>query len=153
MKKQVRAQSSVEFLAITGIGLLLITTVAAAFLSYTRDTGDQVALKQVNDIGNTILGQASTVYSWGGYSWVSVDAVLPDSIVAIYTTENNTLVFEVATQNGIVAQPIFSTTPITGVNVVGTRAHLNNGTMTIHEGATKFRITSLGSIVQIQAVS
>lgn len=148
-----RAQSSVEFLLITGIGLFLISTAAIAFLSYTKQSGDDARLTQVTEIGNEILRQASWVYSLGGYSWVTVDATVPEGVTAIYTTESNALVFDVQTQYGVVSQPIFSTTPITGVNSTGAVSYVYNGSINAHQGQVKFRVTGTGPIVEIQAVS
>lgn len=147
-----RGQSSVEFLVVTGIGLLMLTGVAMVYLSYTRGSSDSVRLQQVNAIGETILQQASRVYGLGSNSWISVDVSMPEGVQDVYTVENNTLVFDVSTSNGIVSQPVFSTIPIFGVNQSGVRWYITNGTV-IHSGATRLRITSNGANVTIQATS
>jgi hypothetical protein len=148
-----RAQSSIEFLVITGIGLTLITTAAIAFLSYTRQGGDDARLAQVTDIGNQILAQAEWVNSLGGYSWNTVQTTMPDGVTAIYVAENSTLVFDVQTQHGVISQPVFSTIPITGVNASGTRNYVYVTPLGAHSGRMDFRVTGKGNIVEIQAVS
>jgi hypothetical protein len=151
MKKS--GQSSIEFLFVTGIGLLLIVAVAFAFLHATRGSEDKVRLQQAGVISASILQQANTVYSLGRNSWVTMDIVVPEEVVAIYTVENSSLVFEVTTSRGIVAQPVFSSTPITGVRPVGVVSYINDPSTVIHDGPTQLRITSLGSTVEIKAVS
>lgn len=152
MKSEVRGQSSLEFLTVTGIGLLVISAAAIAFLSYAQTSGDDARLAQVTDIGISIIGQANYWYSVGGYSWGTVDVVMPDNVIDVYTVENNTLVFDVETRYGIVRQPVFSTTPIIGYTTTGNISSIYSPAIGPHSGASKLRVTSLGSIVQIQAV-
>jgi hypothetical protein len=153
MKKQVRAQTSMEFLVITGIGLLLITTVTYAFLQYNKDTADKATVEQVTSAGFVILQKAGEMHSYGANSWTTVEVNLPSGILAIYTVESDTLVFDVATSRGLVAQPVFSRTPIVGVREDGEKLHVNSGQVVIHDGPTQFRITSNGENVSIQAIS
>ena len=154
MKKQAkRGQSSVEFLLVTGIGLVLLTAVAMGYLTYTRASEDKMRVQQVQDIGNSIMQQANRVNSWGGNSWLPVDVTMPNNVLAIYTVDNNTLVFDVATKEGTISHPIFSTVTIVGVNQVGAKSFVNNGSVTIHEGTMHFRVTGRGTDVQIEATS
>lgn len=152
MRREVHGQSSVEFLLVTAVGLLLLTSVSFFFLQQNRATTDTVRLQQATDVGHELLQQALYVYSLGANSWVTVEISMPDDVLAVYTVENDTVVFDVATRNGIVSQPVFSDIPITGINVSGVRAYVNNNTR-IHPGSTEFRVTSQGGIVTIAAVS
>jgi hypothetical protein len=153
MRREVRGQSSIEFLMITGIGLLLITSVSFFFLQQSRSTADTTRLQQATDAGNTILGQALYVYSLGANSWVTVEISIPDDVLAIYTVENRTLVFDVGTRDGMVSQPVFSGVPVAGASLPDAqeRRHVNDTTV-VHSGRMRFRITSLGDTVQIRAV-
>ena len=65
MKKAVAGQSSVEFLPITAIGLLLITTVTYTFLQYNKDTQDEATVEQVSSAGLVLLQKAGEMYSYG----------------------------------------------------------------------------------------
>lgn len=152
MRRGARGQSSLEFLLVTGIGLLLLTGVSFFFLEQNRNTSDTTQLQQATDAGAEILQQALYVFSLGRNSWVTLELALPGDIIAMYTVENDTLVFDVGTQRGVVSQPVFSDIPITGINITGARAHVNNVTG-MHGGATQFRITSQGDIVTIAAIS
>jgi len=152
-----RAQSSVEFLVITGIGIFLLSTAAIAFLGFTQQSSDDTRLNQVVSVGNELLDEASWVYSLGGYSWVTIDANIPEGVTAIYVTESSTgqnaLVFEVQTQNGISSVPVFSRTPIVGVRTVGAQSFVYNGTILApHAGQMQFRVTGTGPVVEIWAV-
>jgi len=148
-----RAQSSVEFLAVTGIGILIIVGVAGVYLSYTKSNQDKVALQQVTNIGESVMQQVSTVYSLGKNSWVTLNVDMPDSVLAVYTVENNALVFDVGTIYGTVSQPVFSSITIIGVNTSGQKSFINTGNVTIHSGKTALRITSQGNNVTIQAIA
>lgn len=151
MKK--RAQSSIEFLAVTGIGLLLIVGVSATYLTYSKGNEDKTRIQEATTAGQNIIQQAKTAYALGKNSWLTLEVTMPDKVLAIYTVENNTLVFDIGTQHGIISQPIFSSVPILGVNDMGTKNYITNGSVLLHAGKTGFRVTSLGANVTIQAVS
>ncbi len=152
-----RGQSSIEFLFVTAAGLLLVVVVAFSFLSASRSAEDRARLTQVNNIGNSIVEQASTVYALGANSWVNIDVNMPQSVVAVYTAENRAIVFDVQTSTGIVSLPVFSPTPLVGAApAVGVRNDINTtiGTahIQIHSGNTPIRVTSQGSVVLVQAI-
>jgi hypothetical protein len=153
MKKGVKGQSSVEFLVITAVGLFLISAVAYSFIRYTHATEDEATLQQASDIGDSILSEAAGVYARGGNTWVTLEVSMPENVQSVYTAEDRALVFDMGTSNGMLSQPVFGTVPIRGVNGTSAKAFVNNGTITIHEGKTRFRISSQGSYVLIQAMS
>jgi hypothetical protein len=148
-----KGQSSLEFLVITAIGLFLIGGVTYGFLSYNQDTQEKARVQQATYVGNQLITAATSMYSKGTNSWTTIDVSMPPDLLAVYTVENNTLVFDVGTAQGTISQPVFSDVPIAGVRLDGSKLHLNNGTVVIHDGQTKFRVTSLGSVVTIQAIS
>jgi hypothetical protein len=148
-----KGQSSIEFLIITGIGLLLITATAFAFINYTKGSSDKVQVQQVSSIGAAILEQVDTMYALGANSWITMDVVMPQDVTAMYTVNDEALVFEVGTSQGVVKQPVFSNVPIRGVNTSGEISYVYNESVVLHSGPTKFRISSLGAVVTIQAVS
>lgn len=131
----------------------MITGVSFGYISYTNSQNDQVKLQQVTAIGTEIISTATRVNELGSNSWVTVDVSLPEEVLDIYTVENNTLVFDVATQGGIVSQPVFSPTAIMGITPVGNRTYVNDATLAIHSGRTRFRVTSQGSVVSVQMIS
>lgn len=147
-----RGQASIEFLLVSAAGLLLIVVVAFTFLSASRGTEDAARLQQVTTIGSSIIEQAGIVYALGTDSWIDVEVNLPSDVVAIYTIEGTSLVFDVVTQAGIVSQPVFSSVPITGVNTVGVRSDINLPPTNIHSGTMEIRVTSLGTQVEIRAM-
>lgn len=148
-----RAQTSVEFIAVSAIGMLLVVAIGAFYVNFAKGNEDAVRMQQVTSVGATIISQAQNVYSYGKNNWVTIDARIPDKVSAIYTVEGKALVFDVETSYGTVSQPVFSLTPITGVQPIGSKIHVNNASMSIHSGNMRFRATSLGGVVEIQAVS
>jgi hypothetical protein len=148
-----KGQSSIEFLIITGFGLLLITGISFVFLNYSQTTQDQTRTQQASQIGSTFINNAGEMYALGANSWVTITVTMPDKIVDVYTTENNSIVFELGTATGVQTQPVFSSVPIRGVTVSGDRVSVYNTTVFPHSGPTDFRITSQGNVVTIQAIS
>lgn len=148
-----RAQSSIEFLMVTGIGLLLLTTVVAGYLQYQRGNEDRVQVEQAYAIGTNILEKVQFVYALGGSSWETITVTMPDNVVDVYAVENNTLGFTLATSSGLTNQLLISDIPINGTRTVNGHSSIYNGSITIHGGTTKIRITSQGSLVQIQAIA
>ena len=151
MKKQVRGQSSVEFLVITGVGLLLLTTVSLFYLHYVQTSADQTRLQQVSSIGQTILQQAAIVNGWGSNSWKSVDVSMPDNVESIFIADNDAIVFNMTTQHGTVTQPVFTTMNLTGVTPAGSISYVTRNGLQIHPGLTTFQVTSVGNQIQIEA--
>jgi hypothetical protein len=140
-----RGQSGIEFLAVTGIGLVLLLGVSFFLLSDSKASKDQAQLRQIQQIGAEVIAKARVVQAQGRNSWVTVDAQVPDSVSAIYTVENNTLVFDVNTQNGVISQPIFSEVAIAGLRDVPPKRFLDTGTF--HAGVVRFTVYSNASVV------
>ncbi len=110
-----QGQSGVEFLAVTGIGLLMIVTISIFILGQTESERDESSLQQAQQIQSTLSAQAQEVWARGRNSWSTVDVVLPSTTKNITVVEGNTLVFDMSTSYaGIVAQPYFIPVPIAG---------------------------------------
>ena len=144
-----RGQSGIEFLAVTGIGMLLLLGVSFFLLSDSRSSRDQAEVQQAAQIGQELIGQARVVQAQGRNSWVTVEAQIPKSVQSIYTVEDNTIVFEVGTSNGVVSQPVFSLIPVSGWYVVGPRKYLYNysATPVVGGGTFRFTVTANGTTV------
>jgi len=120
-----RGQAGVEFLAVTAIGLLMIVGVSLFLLGQSRAQQDETALQQAQN-GLTILAnQAERVWALGRNSWVTVEFTLPETTSAFYSVEGNTLVMEIGTTYGLVAQPYFMPVPVMGgYDTVGERTNI-----------------------------
>jgi len=153
VRRQRRGQSGIEFLAITGIGMLLLLGVSFLLLSDSRTSRDKAEVQQADQIGSQIISQARIVQAQGRNSWVTVEAQVPKSVKAIYTVEDNTLVFEIITSSGQVSQPVFSIVPIVGWYYVGPRKYLYDPTSTtVGGGVMRFNVLSNGSSVVISHI-
>jgi hypothetical protein len=143
-----RAQSGIEFLAVTGIGMLLLLSVSFFLLSDSKSSQDRAQLQQTQSIANDLLAQARIVQAQGRNSWVTVEAQVPRGVSAVYTVESDTLVFDINTVNGVVSQPIFSTIPINGTHLVGDRMYLYDpATTNLGGGLQRFTVFSNGTVV------
>jgi len=147
-----RGQSGIEFLAVTGIGMLLLLSVSFLLLSDSRSSRDRAEVQQAEQIGSELLSQARVVAAQGRNSWVTVEAQVPSSVDAIYTVENNTIVFDVMTSSGLVSQPVFSLIPVSGWYGIGQKMYLyNSSSTTIGGGVTRFTVAANGTAVILSA--
>lgn len=104
MKISGKGQSSIEYLVIIGIALMLLIPGIAFFMQYSQETNQEVITNQLGVIGNDILTTSEEMYIYGENSWVTLDISLPQNLVSakIYTypSTKNDLVFEYETDGG-----------------------------------------------------
>jgi type II secretory pathway pseudopilin PulG len=142
---QRRGQSGIEFLAVTGIGMVLLLAVSFVLLADSRSSRDTAEMRQVQQVANELLAQARIVQAQGRNSWVTVEGTIPESVSAIYTVEDDTLVFDMNTAHGPFSQPIFSLVPIAGNTTIGAKKYLYNPAARSPGGNQRFIVTANGT--------
>lgn len=145
-----RGQSGIEFLAVTGIGMVLLLAVSFVLLADSRSSRDQADMRQMQQLANELLAQARVVQAQGRNSWVTVEGVVPESVSAIYTVENDTLVYDLNTGRGPYSQPVFSLVPISGNTTIGVRAYLYEPSQRSPGGNHRFIVTANGTAAVIR---
>lgn len=151
--REVRAQISLEFLMVTGVALFLLATSTYFVFDFTRQNTESNAMQQVAQLAYRISDEARNVYVYGPGSFVTITANMPDTYVGAYTVENDTIVFEVLTQYGHGAVPVFSEIAVNGTREDGERMYLYGASFNPHPGRSLFRVESMGSWVQVTQIS
>ncbi|HLP79055.1 MAG TPA: hypothetical protein VK158_00310 [Acidobacteriota bacterium] len=77
---------------IFGFAFLLLIGGVVLFLTQSRDQNTEVAAKRISSVGNDIVEQASQIYSYGRGSKTTVYFTMPDNVLNITVTHNNTAV-------------------------------------------------------------
>lgn len=100
-----RAQSGVEYMAVVGIALLVLTSGTIILSNYSKSINDQVITNQINIIGNTIINSAESMYVLGNESWVTIEFNFPTAIKSTNIYNNgddySDLVFSYYTSSGV----------------------------------------------------
>lgn len=148
-----RAQVSLEFLMIVGIAMLIMTASTYFVFDFTQSNNDQSGFQQAAQVGYTLVDEAVNMYVYGQGSFITLTGSMPQNIHDAYIVENQTLVFELTSQQGIVPVYIFSDVPINGTQAQGDRVLLTEPGTSVHPGNTQFRVESMGDWIQIRQVS
>ncbi len=75
-----KSQSSLEFLTIFGIALVLILVLSGIFFSYSSGASESLGEDQIRKIGNTIMNNVAKIYFLGSGNKITVKASFPDGI-------------------------------------------------------------------------
>ncbi len=142
-------QVSIEFIIIVAISLFLLTGATILVMDYLRTNQTGSDLQRVTQIGYRVIDEATNAYVYGKDSFIQVQAAVPSSVIDVYVVDNNTLVFDVSTQNGITSVPVFSSIPINGTRAVGDKVFVNDADISIGGGKGIFQVTSKGSWVEV----
>jgi len=143
MKRGVRAQVSVEYMIVLGMALLLLLPGSYLFYSFSQGTNDQLIGAQITRAGLEILSTADAMYAVGQNSWSTITINFPENVKNIYILDNEELVVEYETQNGLSEAIFFSNINITG-------AYSGNISYNFQYGLTKIKVSSMGSYVVIE---
>ena len=103
-----KAQSSMEYLFIVVLALTLILPASFLFFDFSKTSEDSVISAQINRFGMGILASAEQVYVIGNNSRVTLEFVLPDSLVSAVIYEEQELVISYYTQTGLTQAVFFS---------------------------------------------
>lgn len=85
-----KAQSSVEYIFIVALALLIIIPGSMIFYSYSNNSKISLLHSQVFKIGNTLIDTASEIYSIGDNSWQTVEISFSDQINKIILYNSST---------------------------------------------------------------
>lgn len=95
-----KGQSGVEYLAVVGIALLVLTAGTLILSNYSRSINDQVVANQIGIIGNTIINNAESMYVLGNESWVTIEFNFPTAVKSTMINDDADLVFTYYTSTG-----------------------------------------------------
>jgi len=144
-----KGQSSVEYLTIVAIALMVLIPGSYLFLNYAKSSSEQVASSQLNLIGVEIVNEAEKMFILGKDSWITLEINFPGVLLDSKIYDGTELFFSYSTSIGDSFTVFFplgfnisnSTSPCSGECSLGFTPGLN-----------RIRIQSQGSFVSIRRV-
>ena len=148
LKRSVKGQSSVEYLSIVSIALLVLIPGSYLFLNYSRGTTEQVAVSQLNWVGQEIINEAEKMYVLGSRSFITLDISLPGNFIDARIVDGQELVFRQGTTSGITDVVFF---PV-GFNISNSTTDpcMDDCNLNLNVGHNRIRIWSQGEYVSIE---
>lgn len=141
-----KAQSSVEYLMILAVTLVIIIPVSYLFISFTSQSNDLIAYAQITEIGRSIVDNAESIYYSGEHSRLLIDVNIPEKIEEIYILSNKELIFNYTSEMGSTELIYFSDINITSDSCSGNRCDI---TGLEDSGLKKVKIESQGHEVLV----
>jgi hypothetical protein len=78
-----KAQASLEYMSIFGIGFLLVALVGGAFFAYTNSAKASLDQDQINKIGNELLDDIQKIYFFGDTNRRTYKTTFPKGVQSI----------------------------------------------------------------------
>lgn len=149
--RQKKAQSSVEYIIIVSLALLIIIPSSFVFINYVNSSKVTVLHSHVFNIGNNLVDSATKVYSIGDNSWQTIEISIPEEVqhIKLY---NSSSYSEVVINYGLESYSdgvFFSDIKLCNE----TTCDCTNGcTLDYHVGVNKIRVVSVDGKVHFRIV-
>ena len=147
-----KGQSSVEYLSVIAIALMVLIPGSYLFLNYSKSTTEQVSANQLNLAGNEIINEAEKMYVLGKNSWVTLEISLPGMFLDAGIFEGEELFFNYSTSVGDSTTVFF---PM-GFNISNSTsspcAPSTLCSLDLTPGINRVRIQSQGDFVSIRKI-
>jgi len=141
-----RGQSSVEYLFVVALSLMLIVPASFLFLGYSSSQEDTIVSAQINRIGNEILTKSEEMYVIGNNSWMTLELTLPSNFQNATIYGEKELVIDYFVRTGYTQAVFFSDVNITN----GThRCIANPCSVRLTPGINNVRILSRGDYISL----
>ena len=149
LKRNKRGQSSVEYLSIVAIALMVLIPGSYLFLNYSRGATDQVSSSQLNLAGVEIISEAEKMYVLGTNSWVTLEISLPGIFLDAGINDAKEMFFRYSSGVGESTVVFF---PV-GFNISNsTTPCMGSCDLNFTPGVNRVRIQSQGQFVSIRKV-
>ncbi|MCC7574673.1 hypothetical protein KO361_03725 [Candidatus Woesearchaeota archaeon] len=146
MFRNFKGQSSVEYLSIVAIALMVLVPGSYLFFNYSKSTSDQVAANQLNLAGVEILNEAEKMYVLGKNSWVTLDVSFPGIFMDAGIYDERELFFRYSTGSGESYVVFFAV----GFNISNSTVACGEYcSLGFNPGVNRVRIQSQGNYVSI----
>ncbi|USN45286.1 MAG: class III signal peptide-containing protein [Candidatus Woesearchaeota archaeon] len=143
-----RGQISVEYLIIIGLSLALLIPAVMLFMNYANTSTDDVVSSQINRIGNALVDQAFSVYTFGEGSWTTLTLTFPERVDRLVINGGNELVISVFASGGVSESIFFSEVDVTTVGC----SPPGPCELAIHQGKNFIKVESKGDHVLLSIV-
>ena len=146
-KAGLKGQSSVEYLSIVAIALMVLIPGSYLFLNYSQGASDQVAANQLNVAGYDIINEAEKMYVLGRDSWITLELSLPGNFLEAGIHDGKEMYFKHGTGRGesfVVFFPV-------GFNISNSTSEcVGECVLDFNPGINRVRIQSQGDFVSIE---
>ena len=150
LSRNAKGQSSFEYIALVAMVLIFVVAGVGIIYSHSKGQTDDVQMRSIESIGRDIINSVEKVYYIGGDSWETLKVNVPNNVRDMYILNNNELVIEFESYNGVNEAVFFSDINITTPYVSGSTANLSGF---FHPGNNMFKVTSQGANVSIEEVA
>lgn len=103
-----KAQSSMEYLMIIGITLMVLVPSVYLFYSYSRQSAEEMIYPQIDSIGKKLVDNVESVYYSGEHSRLEMRISVPQKIIDAYILYNREIVIQIESDLGITENVYFS---------------------------------------------
>ncbi|MFP4523298.1 MAG: hypothetical protein ACOCQQ_01840 [Candidatus Nanoarchaeia archaeon] len=86
---QKKGQSSVEYIFVVALALLLIIPGTIIFFQYSQNSQKAIVSSQIYKIGNDLVGTGELMYSVGENSWQTIEINFPSSVQSVMVYEHS----------------------------------------------------------------
>lgn len=148
----IRGQSSVEYLFVVAIALMMIIPGSIIFYRYSSDSQEALVNNQIYRSGSDLVTNAELMYSIGSDSWQTMSITFPETIHGIELY-----------RDGGISELVIIYGPYDSHAVFFTRTNLLNATsndcsagctLPIHDGLNEIRIQSYDDgVVRYQVIT
>jgi hypothetical protein len=145
-----KGQASVEYLIVVGVAFLVMIPAIFFFFNFSKETGQDISLSQLDAVGREMVQAAETLYYGGVGSKTTMEISIPLGVNHAFIADQRELVFNASTNAGELELVFFSRVNLT------TSGGCSLGQCDIAElgvpGAKQVRLTALDNAVRIEQV-
>ena len=151
-KRNLKGQSSVEYLIVVAIALVVLIPGSYLFLNFSKGSSEQISSNQLNLVGRDIINKASEMHTLGKDSWTTIEFSLPNNFLGGYIVDGTDMYFNYSTDSSItdVSASTVVFFPV-GFNISNnaSQACTDECSLNLVPGMNKLKIWSRGDYVSI----
>ncbi|MGM5480327.1 MAG: hypothetical protein ACQESC_02600 [Nanobdellota archaeon] len=143
--KSTKGQSSIEYLFIVAIALLLIVPGTALFYQHSRNSQQSIEHSQLSTTGYDLIKTGEMIYSIGENSWQTIEITFPESVHSLtaYTVNNSLSELELTYGSKPYSHIVFFTSnPLLNSTANNASSCFEGCPIPIHTGLTSIRVES-----------
>ncbi len=106
-------QSSLEFMLIIALTLIIIVPTTYLFYSYSKESSQGISDAQISKVGRDIIDTAESIYYSGQGSKAVLELNVPEQISGASVIDGRELVFNITTSFGVSEIVFFSSVNLT----------------------------------------
>ena len=112
-KSQAKGQSSLEYITLVAITLVIIVPATYLFYNYSRDSTQEISDAQLTRLGREIIDTSEKIFYSGIGSRTVMQINLPEGVTSGVILDGKELVFNITSQVGVSEVVFFSAVNIT----------------------------------------